>query len=112
MARATPPGGVTARGVGISLAAKATGVAMVVIEPCFLVLAVAGAAVLAGPAAAASMFLLSRILSRPDEDTLSYFDVSGEWKNPQIASIERDEIDMSLIENCEQFLPKATNLTD
>ena len=68
-----------------------------------------GAAVLAGPAAAASMFLLSRILSRPDEDTLSYFDVSGEWKNPQIATIERDDIDVSLIENCEQFLPKATN---
>ena len=36
-----------------------------------------GAAVLAGPAAAASMFILSKILSRPDEDTLSYFNISG-----------------------------------
>ena len=85
---------------------------MMIVDPDVSDILTGGAAVLAGPASAASMFLLSRILSRPDEDTLSYFDVSGEWKNPQIASIERDEIDMSLIENCEQFLPKATNLTD
>ena len=82
---------------------------MMIVDPDVSDILTGGAAVLAGPAAAASMFLLSRILSRPDEDTLSYFDVSGEWKNPQIASIERDEIDVSLIENCEQFLPKATN---
>ena len=85
---------------------------MMIVDPDVSDILTGGAAVLAGPAAAASMFLLSRILSRPDEDTLSFFDVSGEWKNPQIASIERDEIDMSLIENCEQFLPKETNLTD
>ena len=85
---------------------------MMIVDPDVSDILTGGAAVLAGPAAAASMFLLSRILSRPDEDTLSYFDVSGEWKNPQIASIERDEIDISLIENCEQFLPKETNLTD
>lgn len=85
---------------------------MMIVDPDVSDILTGGAAVLAGPAAAASMFLLSRILSRPDEDTLSYFDVSGEWKNPQITTIERDEIDMSLIENCEQFLPKATNLTD
>ena len=82
---------------------------MMIVDPDVSDILTGGAAVLAGPAAAASMFLLSRILSRPDEDTLSYFDVSGEWKNPQIAPIERDEIDMSLIENCEQFLPNATN---
>ena len=85
---------------------------MMIVDPDVSDILTGGAAVLAGPAAAASMFLLSRILSRPDEDTLSYFDVSGEWKNPQIATIERDDIDVSLIENCEQFLPKATNLTD
>ena len=82
---------------------------MMIVDPDVSDILTGGAAVLAGPAAAAAMFLLSRILSRPDEDTLSYFDVSGEWKNPQIATIERDEIDVSLIENCEQFLPKATN---
>ena len=82
---------------------------MMIVDPDVSDILTGGAAVLAGPAAAASMFLLSKILSRPDEDTLSYFDVSGEWKNPQIVSIERDEIDVSLIENCEQFLPKVTN---
>ena len=82
---------------------------MMIVDPDVSDILTGGAAVLAGPAAAASMFLLSRILSRPDEDTLSYFDVSGEWKNPQIATIERDDIDVSLIENCEQFLPKAIN---
>ena len=82
---------------------------MMIVDPDVSDILTGGAAVLAGPAAAASMFLLSRILSRPDEDTLSYFDVSGEWKNPQIAPIEREEIDVSLIENCEQFLPNATN---
>ena len=81
---------------------------MMIVDPDVSDILTGGAAVLAGPAAAASMFLLSRILSRPDEDTLSYFDVSGEWKNPQIAPIERDEIDVSLIENCEQFLPNVS----
>ena len=98
--------------VGASNLQQRTYDQMMIVDPDVSDILTGGAAVLAGPAAAASMFLLSRILSRPDEDTLSYFDVSGEWKNPQIASIERDEIDMSLIENCEQFLPKATNLTD
>ena len=82
---------------------------MMIVDPDVSDILTGGAAVLAGPAAAASMFLLSRILSRPDEDTLSYFDVSGEWKSPQIASIEREEIDVSLIENCEQFLPNQSN---
>ncbi len=68
-----------------------------------------GAAVLAGPAAAASMFLLSKILSRPEEDTLSYFDLSGEWKKPEIEPIQVDEIDRSLIENCDQFLPNVSD---
>ena len=95
--------------VGASDLQQRTNDQMMIVDPDVSDILTGGAAVLAGPAAAASMFLLSRILSRPDEDTLSYFDVSGEWKNPQIAPIERDEIDVSLIENCEQFLPKATN---
>ena len=98
--------------VGASNLQQRTYDQMMIVDPDVSDILTGGAAVLAGPAAAASMFLLSKILSRPDEDTLSYFDVSGEWKNPQIVSIERDEIDVSLIENCEQFLPKATNLTD
>ena len=64
-----------------------------------------GAAVLAGPAAAASMFLLSKILSRPEESALSYFNVKGAWKKPEIEPIQADEIDRLLVKDCDQFLP-------
>ena len=64
-----------------------------------------GAAVLAGPAAAASMFLLSKILSRSEENTLSYFNLTGGWKKPVIEPIEADEIDRLLVKDCDQFLP-------
>ena len=64
-----------------------------------------GAAVLAGPAAAASMFLLSKILSRSEENTLSYFNLTGGWKKPVIESIQADEIDRLLVKDCDQFLP-------
>lgn len=64
-----------------------------------------GAAVLAGPAAAASMFLLSKILSRPEENALSYFNVKGEWKKPVIEPLQADEIDRLLVKDCDQFLP-------
>ena len=76
-----------------------------IIDPDVSDILTGGAAVLAGPAAAASMFILSKILSRPDEDTLSYFDISGEWKKPEVTAIERDKIDRTLINNCDQFLP-------
>mgnify|MGYP001232071972 FL=1 len=64
-----------------------------------------GAVVLAGPAAAASMFLLSKILSRPEENALSYFNVKGAWKKPEIEPIQADEIDRLLVKDCDQFLP-------
>ena len=64
-----------------------------------------GAAVLAGPAAAASMFLLSKILSRPKENQLSYFNLTGAWKKPEIESIQADDIDRLLVKDCDQFLP-------
>ena len=76
-----------------------------IIDPDVSDILTGGAAVLAGPAAAASMFILSKILSRPHEDTLSYFNISGEWKKPEVTAIERDEIDRTLINNCDQFLP-------
>ena len=80
-----------------------------IIDPDVSDILTGGAAVLAGPAAAASMFILSKILSRPDEDTLSYFNVTGEWKKPELITIERDEIDRTLIDNCDQFLPDESN---
>ena len=64
-----------------------------------------GAAVLAGPAAAASMFLLSKILSRSEENKLSYFNLTGGWKKPVIEPIQVDEIDRLLVKDCDQFLP-------
>lgn len=64
-----------------------------------------GAAVLAGPAAAASMFLLSKILSRSEENKLSYFNLTGGWKKPVIEPIQADEIDRLLVKDCDQFLP-------
>ena len=64
-----------------------------------------GAAVLAGPAAAASMFLLSKILGRPEENQLSYFNLTGGWKKPEIESIQADDIDRLLVKDCDQFLP-------
>ena len=80
-----------------------------IIDPDVSDILTGGAAVLAGPAAAASMFILSRILSRPDKDTLSYFNVSGEWKKPEVTPIQRDEIDRTLIDNCDQFLPNISD---
>ena len=80
-----------------------------IIDPDVSDILTGGAAVLAGPAAAASMFILSKILSRPDEDTLSYFNISGEWKKPELITIQRDEIDRTLIDNCDQFLPDESN---
>jgi len=64
-----------------------------------------GAAVLAGPAAAASMFLLSKILSRSEENKLSYFNLTGGWKKPVVEPIQADEIDRLLVKDCDQFLP-------
>ena len=80
-----------------------------IIDPDVSDILTGGAAVLAGPAAAASMFILSKILSRPDEDTLSYFNISGEWKKPELITIQRDEIDRTLVDNCDQFLPDESN---
>jgi len=64
-----------------------------------------GAAVLAGPAAAASMFLLSKILSRSEENKLSYFNLTGGWKKTVIEPLQADEIDRLLVKDCDQFLP-------
>jgi hypothetical protein len=48
-------------------------------------------------------------LGRPEQDKLNYFNVSGDWKEPIIEPIKAEEIDQTLIENCEQFLPDETN---
>ena len=95
--------------IGTSDLEKRTYNQTMIIDPDVSDILTGGAAVLAGPAAAASMFILSKILSRPDEDTFSYFNISGEWKKPELITIQRDEIDRTLIDNCDQFLPDESN---
>jgi hypothetical protein len=51
------------------------------------------------------MFLLSKILSRSEENKLSYFNLTGGWKKPVIEPIQADEIDRLLVKDCDQFLP-------
>ena len=79
---------------------------MVIVQPLVSDLLPGGAAIVAGPAAAASMFLLTKILRRPLKDAgVAYYSVNGSWDNPEIKQLSENEIDFSLIENCVNFLP-------
>ena len=79
---------------------------MVIVQPLVSDLLPGGAAIVAGPAAAASMFLLTKILRRPLKDAgVAYYSVNGSWDNPEIKQLSENEIDFSLIENCNNFLP-------
>ncbi|MBO56047.1 MAG: hypothetical protein CL886_10345 [Dehalococcoidia bacterium] len=79
---------------------------MVIVQPLVSDLLPGGAAIVAGPAAAASMFLLTKILRRPLKDAgVAYYSVNGSWDNPEIKQLTENEIDFSLIENCNKFLP-------
>ena len=79
---------------------------MVIVQPLVSDLLPGGAAIVAGPAAAASIFLLTKILRRPLKDAgVAYYSVNGSWDNPEIKQLSENEIDFSLIENCNNFLP-------
>ena len=79
---------------------------MVIVQPLVSDLLPGGAAIVAGPAAAASMFLLTKILRRPLKDAgVAYYSVNGSWDNPEIKQLSENEIDFSLIENCNNFVP-------
>ena len=79
---------------------------MVIVQPLVSDLLPGGAAIVAGPAAAASMFLLTKILRRPLKNAgVAYYSVNGSWDNPEIKQLSENEIDFSLIENCNKFLP-------
>ena len=79
---------------------------MVIVQPLVSDLLPGGAAIVAGPAAAASMFLLTKILRRPLKNAgVAYYSVNGSWDNPEIKQLSENEIDFSLIENCNNFLP-------
>ena len=79
---------------------------MVIVQPLVSDLLPGGAAIVAGPAAAASMCLLTKSLRRPLKDAgVAYYSVNGSWDNPDIKQLSENEIDFSLIENCNNFLP-------
>jgi len=65
-----------------------------------------------GPAAAASVFLLTKILRRPLKDAgLAYYSVNGSWDKPLIEEVKGDEIDLELIDNCSDYLPDVDQKT-
>jgi len=79
---------------------------IVVVQPAVSDLLPGSAAILGGPAAAASMFLLTKILRRPLKDAgLAYYSVNGSWDKPLIEEVKGEEIDATLIDNCSNYLP-------
>ena len=85
---------------------------IVIVQPAISDLLPGGAAILGGPAAAASVFLLTKILRRPLKDAgLAYYSVNGSWDKPLIEEVQGDEIDLELIDNCSDYLPDVDQKT-
>jgi len=92
--------------VGATNISKRTYNQMVIVQPLVSDLLSGGAAVVAGPAAAASVFLLTKILRRPLKNAgIAYYSVNGSWDQPEIQQLTESEVDFSLIEDCSNFLP-------
>jgi uncharacterized protein (TIGR02099 family) len=64
-----------------------------------------GGTVVGGPAVGAAMLLFSEIFKKP-LSTLgeSYYRVQGGWDNPDVVRIQGDELDLTPLKNCEQYL--------
>ena len=85
---------------------------IVIVQPAISDLLPGGAVMFGGPAAAASMFLLTKILRRPLKDAgLAYYSVNGSWDKPLIEEVKGDEIDLELIDNCSDYLPDVDQKT-
>ncbi|MDG2296679.1 MAG: AsmA-like C-terminal region-containing protein [Gammaproteobacteria bacterium] len=85
---------------------------IVIVQPAISDLLPGGAAMFGGPAAAASVFLLTKILRRPLKDAgLAYYSVNGSWDKPLIEEVKGDEIDLELIDNCSDYLPDVDQKT-
>jgi len=85
---------------------------IVIVQPAISDLLPGGAAMLGGPAAAASVFLLTKILRRPLKDAgLVYYSVNGSWDKPIIEEVQGNEIDLELIDNCSDYLPNVEEKT-
>ncbi|MCH2476991.1 MAG: hypothetical protein MK218_03395 [Gammaproteobacteria bacterium] len=85
---------------------------IVIVQPAISDLLPGGAVMFGGPAAAASVFLLTKILRRPLKDAgLAYYSVNGSWDKPLIEEVQGDEIDLELIDNCSDYLPDVDQKT-
>ena len=85
---------------------------IVIVQPAISDLLPGGAVMFGGPAAAASVFLLTKILRRPLKDAgLAYYSVNGSWDKPLIEEVKGDEIDLELIDNCSDYLPNVEEKT-
>ena len=85
---------------------------IVIVQPAISDLLPGGAVMFGGPAAAASVFLLTKILRRPLKDAgLAYYSVNGSWDKPLIEEVKGDEIDLELIDNCSDYLPDVDQKT-
>ena len=85
---------------------------IVIVQPAISDLLPGGAVMFGGPAAAASVFLLTKILRRPLKDAgLVYYSVNGSWDKPLIEEVKGDEIDLELIDNCSDYLPDVDQKT-
>ena len=85
---------------------------IVIVHPAISDLLPGGAVMFGGPAAAASVFLLTKILRRPLKDAgLAYYSVNGSWDKPLIEEVKGDEIDLELIDNCSDYLPDVDQKT-
>lgn len=78
---------------------------MAIVQPAVSDMLPMGGAMLGGPAAAASVFLFTKLFRRPLKDVgLAYYSIDGDWKQPVISDISKD-INLSMIENCNNFIP-------
>ena len=85
---------------------------IVIVQPAISDLLPGGAVMFGGPAAAASVFLLTKILRRPLKDAgLAYYSVNGSWDKPLIEEVKGDEIELELIDNCSDYLPDVDQKT-
>jgi uncharacterized protein YhdP len=67
-----------------------------------------GGAVVGGPAVGGAMLLISRIFRKPlSQIGESYYQIKGAWDDPQIAKIQRIDVDTTRFSDCEALLPEV-----
>lgn len=78
---------------------------MAIVQPAVSDMLPMGGAMLGGPAAAASVFLFTKLFRRPLKDVgLAYYSINGDWNQPIISDISKD-INLTMIEDCNNFIP-------